>query len=518
MLNMTGVRRAVLATFLCAAPLFAASAQASTGMLEREAAREALRHSARAAGGGGVVPLPLPEPPRASASAASSRARTGGALDRSRAPADRRPDARGPRRPGGQGAQPGRRAGAVRDDRRAGGHRPVGRRRRGRAPRRPARGVHRARPHPHDRTGPLRHRRPHERSAADQVHLGLRHGARRRGARHRRRRLGPDRVRDRHRPRREPPGVRRPGPAGVRHLLRRRRRDGHRGPRHLRERPDLGARRERPRRQGRGRHHQGGRGARLARRQLHGLGPDQRHRVLDPPRRGRDQPEPRGPGLHPVAGARLRGRLLQRRPPRRRGGQQRREREPARVPRGGDRRSPGRPRHRAFRGSHEARRHRRLVLRPQRLRERGRARRQQRGLPARGLLHAAGERRHRVGQARQLLARLQRRQRALRVWRGHELRRADRFGARGGRLAGRAPARLGAGGRRDGPLRHRRRLERVHRRRRSGRQGRRGHRGEVRRDRPACPRQGPPPRKPREGHASRAPRTAPTPATSWRAR
>jgi subtilisin family serine protease len=71
-LNMTGVRRAVLATFLCAAPLFAASAQASTGMLEREAAREALRHSARAAGGGGVVPLPLPEPPRASASSASS--------------------------------------------------------------------------------------------------------------------------------------------------------------------------------------------------------------------------------------------------------------------------------------------------------------------------------------------------------------------------------------------------------------------------------------------------------------
>jgi subtilisin family serine protease len=69
---MTGVRRAVLATFLCAAPLFAASAQASTGMLEREAAREALRHSARAAGGGGVVPLPLPEPPRASASSASS--------------------------------------------------------------------------------------------------------------------------------------------------------------------------------------------------------------------------------------------------------------------------------------------------------------------------------------------------------------------------------------------------------------------------------------------------------------
>ena len=55
------MRRAVLATFLCAAPLFAASAQASTGMLEREALREALRQSARAASDG-VVPLPLPEP------------------------------------------------------------------------------------------------------------------------------------------------------------------------------------------------------------------------------------------------------------------------------------------------------------------------------------------------------------------------------------------------------------------------------------------------------------------------
>src|ERR671911_1596174 len=71
---MSRVRRAVLATFLCAAPLFAATAQASTSMLEREAAREVLRHSARAAngGGGGVVPLPLPEPARASAASASS--------------------------------------------------------------------------------------------------------------------------------------------------------------------------------------------------------------------------------------------------------------------------------------------------------------------------------------------------------------------------------------------------------------------------------------------------------------
>jgi hypothetical protein len=59
----------VLATFLCAAPLLAGTAQASTGMLERESLREVLRmraHSARAH----VVPLPLPEPPPASAAAA----------------------------------------------------------------------------------------------------------------------------------------------------------------------------------------------------------------------------------------------------------------------------------------------------------------------------------------------------------------------------------------------------------------------------------------------------------------
>jgi subtilisin family serine protease len=59
----------VLATFLCAAPLLAAPAQASTGMLERSAVREVLRlraHSARSH----VLALPLPEPPRASAASA----------------------------------------------------------------------------------------------------------------------------------------------------------------------------------------------------------------------------------------------------------------------------------------------------------------------------------------------------------------------------------------------------------------------------------------------------------------
>jgi len=56
----------VLATFLCAAPLLAAPAQASTGMLERSALREVLRlraHSARSS----VIALPLPEPARAAA-------------------------------------------------------------------------------------------------------------------------------------------------------------------------------------------------------------------------------------------------------------------------------------------------------------------------------------------------------------------------------------------------------------------------------------------------------------------
>lgn len=60
----------MLATFLCAAPLLAASAHASTGMLERQAVREAVRQSAHASSGG-VVALPLPAPARASAASAS---------------------------------------------------------------------------------------------------------------------------------------------------------------------------------------------------------------------------------------------------------------------------------------------------------------------------------------------------------------------------------------------------------------------------------------------------------------
>ena len=59
----------MLAVFLCAAPLLAATAQASTGMVERVALREALRQHAHASGNG-VVRLPLPEAPRVSAAAA----------------------------------------------------------------------------------------------------------------------------------------------------------------------------------------------------------------------------------------------------------------------------------------------------------------------------------------------------------------------------------------------------------------------------------------------------------------
>ena len=59
----------MLATLLCAAPLLAVPAQASTGMLERSALREALRlraHSARSH----ALALPLSEPPGASAASA----------------------------------------------------------------------------------------------------------------------------------------------------------------------------------------------------------------------------------------------------------------------------------------------------------------------------------------------------------------------------------------------------------------------------------------------------------------
>ena len=67
----------MLAIWLCAAPLLATSAHASTGMLERQALREVLHQQARAARSG-AVPLPLPAPNGASASqAAGELARIG---------------------------------------------------------------------------------------------------------------------------------------------------------------------------------------------------------------------------------------------------------------------------------------------------------------------------------------------------------------------------------------------------------------------------------------------------------
>ena len=54
------MRKAVLAILLCAAPLLAAPAQASQGLLESQALREAARLEGRATSSGDVVPLPLP--------------------------------------------------------------------------------------------------------------------------------------------------------------------------------------------------------------------------------------------------------------------------------------------------------------------------------------------------------------------------------------------------------------------------------------------------------------------------
>jgi subtilisin family serine protease len=67
------VRRALLATLLCAAPLLAAPARAAGDLSERQALRAALNHEAGAEGARQVVTLPLPQPPTARAAAASTR-------------------------------------------------------------------------------------------------------------------------------------------------------------------------------------------------------------------------------------------------------------------------------------------------------------------------------------------------------------------------------------------------------------------------------------------------------------
>src|SRR5215216_1942081 len=69
---MGQMRRALLATLLCAAPLLSTPAYASQDLLAREALRAAVRLEPRASARGGVVPLPLPE--RAGARAAAADA------------------------------------------------------------------------------------------------------------------------------------------------------------------------------------------------------------------------------------------------------------------------------------------------------------------------------------------------------------------------------------------------------------------------------------------------------------
>src|SRR5829696_10079728 len=58
---MSEMRRAALATIVCAAPLVCAAAHASGGLLEAQTLREAAHHEVRPAAPGPVMPLPLPE-------------------------------------------------------------------------------------------------------------------------------------------------------------------------------------------------------------------------------------------------------------------------------------------------------------------------------------------------------------------------------------------------------------------------------------------------------------------------
>ena len=105
--------------------------------------------------------------------------------------------------------------------------------------RRPARGLRRARPHAAHRGRPARHRRPRTPASSTPGSTTTCAPATRwpppaaaRGATDRR---------DRHRPRHEPPRVRRPHRAHLRHRCRRHRRDRRRRSRDVRDRPDRGA-------------------------------------------------------------------------------------------------------------------------------------------------------------------------------------------------------------------------------------------------------------------------------------
>ncbi len=69
------MRKAALATLLCAAPLLAASAPAGADVIDRAALREVLRSQPRAATGA-PLPLPLPEPSAAPAASAAASSET----------------------------------------------------------------------------------------------------------------------------------------------------------------------------------------------------------------------------------------------------------------------------------------------------------------------------------------------------------------------------------------------------------------------------------------------------------
>ena len=199
------VRRALLA-ILCAAPLAPAAAEASAPVEERVALRELLSRQAHGSSGT-VVPLPLPSGVSTSAEpavAAATIARGGRparVLVGARAHADVPALAAKLRR---LGAEPevfdtigvlAVRAPSASGARRGAGPRSSGR-------------LRRARSDPEGDGRSLRHGRPCHRR---QVHLVLRGRARGRGTRRRRRGLAALGRRDRHRPRRGPPRVRRRG-------------------------------------------------------------------------------------------------------------------------------------------------------------------------------------------------------------------------------------------------------------------------------------------------------------------
>ena len=364
--------------FLCAAPLVAATAHASTGLIgPRGAARGAPPAARTRLAPARVVRCRCRSRPR-------PRRRRG-----RRVGSDRPLGRAGPRACSwGSGRTPTspasprelraarRRAGAFATHRRARGHAS----RRGAALVAALRGDPRVAYIERDRDAagggrPLRRARPRNRH---QVHLGLRRRARRRGARRGGRRLGaaPSSVID------TGLDVTHPEFAGqiARTLdagLRRHRRDRLRGARHLRLRPD---RRASTATASAARAWRATRKVVAVRASTDGcfsvVGPGARHRVRDPERRRRAQHEPRRRGLHRSQARALEAAFFNDVLPVAASGNNAQPRQPARVPRRGDRRAARRARHRPLGRGHDAGRRRGAVLEPQRLREPRRARRE----------------------------------------------------------------------------------------------------------------------------------------------